>query len=366
MSGDFVKPPTMGDGDSPIDMSLIYEATGVPPEYLTENFVLENVVPCVVTTFSDGEVVLRRPSPEDSDVREHFGMTDQGQSAFGNRLRELLEGDDIALKHQVDGLIRFSAGILARHVISGAVTLPRHRNVEFMPALLGSAEENDSIITSTMLGQAALRGWDMTRPAIGFDHHSVALDVEPSVVIDYGPGLQGRFHIERQLADLEAGRRPYAHLAVGKGPFINEFLQQYWRARLGEDSQLMRSVLGRVYVGREDGIAAATTEFVETQKQHTGSSEIADIVLASGVHRAGHTEIDAGITNAHKLLRPGGILLVRAPKAVDSDPSGVPGEAMVEMALQAGFDRDKARIFDIITKAQVGPAAQSLAAVFRK
>jgi hypothetical protein len=359
----------MGEDASSVDMPLICEATGLPDRYMNEEFIIENVIPCVVTNFSDGEVTMPLLAPpEDPIVREHFGTTDYRQGTFGRRLRELLEGDDIALKHQADGLIRFSATILAHHVVSGVVTLPQRQNVEIWPALIDPTEERvHPIITSTLLGMAALDGWDMTKPALGFDHHAVALDAEPSVVIDYGPGLQGRFHIDRQLEDWQSGVRPYAYFPIGKGPFINEFLQQYWSARLGDDLQRFRSVLGTLYIGREDGIAAATTEFVAAQKQHTGSSEIADIVVASAVQRAGHEEIGTGIANAHKLLRPGGTLLLRAPKAVNSDPNGVPAETMVEMALGAGFSRDKAQFFDVVTGAQVGPKrVQTLSAVFRK
>jgi len=368
MTGNFIKPPSMGEGSGSVQMPLIYEATGLPARYMTESFITENVIPCVATTFSDGEVVLPHSSPpEDPVVREHFGTADYAQGTFGPRLRELLEGSDVALQHQVDGLIRFSAGIFARHVVSGVVTLPPQKIVEIMPALIDPAERHDLFITSTLLGAASIRGWDMTRPSIGFDHRAVALDAEPAVVIDYGPGLQGRHHIERQLAAWQSGQGPYTYLAVGKGPFINEFLQQYWAARLGDDPRRVRSVLGRLYIGREDGMAAATTEFVESQRQHTGSSEIADIVVASGVHKAGYDEVGTGLANAHKLLRPGGILLVRAPKAINSEPGSVPAEAMVDMALQAGFSRDQAQFFDTVTRPEVGPQeVQALSAVFKK
>jgi hypothetical protein len=148
---------------------------------------------------------------------------------------------------------------------------------------------------------------DIAEPAIEFDNHRVELACPPQAVVDYGPGLQGRFHIERQIADWQAGKMPYVYLAVGKGPFANEFLQQYWAARLGDDPALFSQVRGRLYIGREDGIAAATSELVATQQQHTGSAEIADVVVASGIHTAGYDEVGAGIANAHRLLKPGAL-----------------------------------------------------------
>ena len=303
--------------------------------------------------------------PDDPVVREHFGETDYKQGTFGRRLRELIEGHDVPLQHQVDGLIRFSANILAHHAVSGTVTLPSHRNVEILHPLVKSEGVNNPDIL--LVGAAAMRLGDITKPAIGFDHHTVNLDAEPSVVMDYGPGLQGRHHIDRQLEDLRSGQRPYAYFAIGKGPFANEFLQQYWSARLGDNPAHLRRIIGSLYIGREDGIAAATTEFSEVQKQHTGSSEIADIVVVSAVQTAGHDELDTGIANAHKLLKPGGILLMRAPKAVNSRPDSVPAESMVEMALQAGFDRNQAQFFDVVTGSQAErQEVQTLSAVFRK
>jgi hypothetical protein len=209
----------MGEGGS-IQLPLIYEAAGLPAEYLTAEFVRARVIPCVAATFSDGELVIQHSVEEDPVAQEHFGAQSYDQGTFGQRLRALFEGDNVAMRHQVDGLIRYSANVFAHDVTLGNTTLPRHQNV-------------------IIHGQA-----------VEFDHRSVPLARPPQVVVDYGPGLQGRLHVDRQLADWDAGVRPYAYLAVGKGPFVNEFLQQYWAARLGDDPQLFRSVIGGGYVYR--------------------------------------------------------------------------------------------------------------------
>lgn len=362
-SGNFVKPPSMGEGGGPVQLDLIYEATGLPKDYLTPEFVRANIIPCVAATFSDGELVIQRPPEEDPVIREYFGTTNYNEGTFGHRLRELFEGDDVALRHQVDGLIRTSATIFAQDVVRGNVALPSHRNVAIhtQPGLTPEERIRQALFGLSTTG-------DITKPAIEFDHRKIELAQPPQTVIDYGPGLQGRFHIERQIDDLQAGRMPYAYLAIGKGPFVNEFLQQYWVARLGNDPAVLSQIIGKVYVGREDGIAAATNEFVAAQQQHTGSTEFADVVVASGIHTAGYDEVDAGITNAYKLLKPDGTLLIRTPKAINLEtPDSVPAETMVEMALRAGFDQSKAQFFDARTGGEVGPRrVDSLSAVFRK
>lgn len=361
MSGNFIKPPSMGEGGG-VQLPMIAEAAGLPPEYVTAEMIRSHIIPCVSETFSDGEVVLLHEPVPDPVLREHFGVRRYDEGSFGKRLRELFDGDDIAMQHQVDGLIRVSATVLAHDVVRGDMTLPSRQTVELhtRPGL-----------TRDELAQVALSGRepsrDMTKPFIAFDHQAVALERPPKVVVDYGPGLQGRLHIDEQLADWQSGQPPYAYLAVGKGPFANEFLQQYWAARLGDDPQLVASVIGNVYIGREDGIAAATSEFAATQQQHFGTPEFADVVIASGVHTAGRDELGVGIANAHKMLQPGGVLLIRAPKEGNlASPSHVSAESMVDMALEAGFDPTKAQFFDTTTGGDAAPVVQSTSAVFRK
>lgn len=95
----------------------------------------------------------------------------------------------------------------------------------------------------------------------------------------------------------------------------------------------------------------------------TKPREFADLVVASGIHTAGHEEVGVGIANAHKLLA----LLIRAPKAVNPEtPDSASAEDMVDMALEAGFSRDRAQFFDTITQPDVGPRTESLSVVFTR
>jgi len=351
----------MGEGGG-VQLPMIAEAVGLPPEYVTAEMIRSHIIPCVSETFSDGEVMLLHEPVADSVLREHFGVRRYDEGSFGKRLRELFGDDDIAMRHQVDGLIRFSATVLAHDVVRGNIMLPSRQTVELhtRPGL-----SRDELAQAAIWGKGPSR--DTTKPFIAFDHQAVALERPPKVVIDYGPGLQGRLHIDEQLADWRSGQLPYAYLAIGKGPFANEFLQQYWAARLGDDPQLVGSVLGNVYIGREDGIAAATSEFLASQQQHFGTPEFVDVVVASGVHTAGRDELEIGIANAYKMLQPEGVLLIRAPKEGNLEgPNCVPAEVMVDMALEAGFDPSRAQFFDTTTGGDAAPTVQSVAAVFRK
>ncbi len=361
MSKNIIKPPSMGER-GPVQLPLIYEAVGLPNNYLAADFIRAHVIPCVAATFSDGEIVIPHPAEEDPVVRKHFGTQSYHEGTFGRRLRDMFTGDDLAMRHQVDGLIRYSATVFAHDVVSGNVALPRHNNVAIHTQESLTLEER---LKGVLFGDKP--PGSPSKPVVEFDRRKVELDVPPAVVVDYGPGLQGRFHIERQIADMQSGRPAYAYLALGKGPFVNEFLMQYWAAKLGDDPQKLGRVIGSLYIGREDGIAAATTEFAAAQQQHTGSSEFADVVVASGVHTAGYDEVGAGISNAYRMLKPDGTLLIRAPKAIAfEEPGSVLAGDMVEMALQTGFDRNKAQFFDTIAGGEICPKIDILSVVLRK
>lgn len=194
MAGNIIKPPGSGDFRG-IDVSLV-ASTGVPEEYIDDRFLVSYVIPAVVEEFSDKEVAIQRPPEEDEVLREHFGTTIYGQGSFGKKIRAMIDGDDLPTKHLADALVRTSASVLAHQAAnSGMLALP--------PANVR--------LTSNLLS---------------FDHTITPLPRTPKVVIDYGPGVVGRSFIDSQIRDLSEGIPPFVYIAAGKGPFVNEFLQQ--------------------------------------------------------------------------------------------------------------------------------------------
>lgn len=136
----------------------------------------------------------------------------------------------------------------------------------------------------------------------------------------------------------------------------------------GNPAALAEVVIRGLYVGREDGIAAASTELVHNQQAENGTPEVADLVIASGVHVAGKEELALGISNAFTLLHADGTLLIRSPKAAGQDREDSPSaNDLVDLALEAGFDRNKALFFDALAKwSRDAPPTPLLSAVFRK
>lgn len=330
-----LKPPTAGEG-GPIDLPALYDAVQLPREYLTPGFIREHVIPAMFTEFTDGEITSLHPTETDPVVAHFFGSDIYSDGVFGPRIRSLFENGDTPIRHQADAFVRFCADVVVRDIIEGNVRVPELPNV--------------SINTQSQ--------------TIHFDNHCVELETKPKMIIDYGPGIQGRFHVEQQIAELGKGGS-YQHIAITKGPFINEFLMNYWGERVGRD--LLPRVLGGYYVGRENGIAEASSDLITDFSKAIGSSEVADIVIASGVHSAGRTEMAIGIRNAHTLLRRGGSLLLRAPK-IDAqiNPDYAYAEHMIDMAEQAGFKTEDGQYFNVKTGGEAVEAVDAISALLIK
>lgn len=326
--------------DDGIDIYTILDRVEFPPELATPEIITGYILPAITAEFCDGEIDLAHAPIEDSVVHGQFGREEFRDGTFGASLRSLAASDDPYIRRHTEGLIRFAANVHAHKVVAGEPIAPKHHNINIYTQL----------------------------PALEFSGKVIRLPARPELVIDYGPGLQGRFRIEEQIADLSRNTVPYVYMPISKGPYVSEFLWQYLHARYGDDTTTPRTLMRRgYYADREDGIASATNIIVEDRMQTIGTAEIADIVVASGVHSAGFEEVGVGIANAHKLLKPGGTLLIRAPKHVNvSTPGDVPAETMVDMATTAGFDQRRAQFFDITTGNRHSQNIQSLAAVFRK
>lgn len=324
--------PPRTSGDIPrFDPTPLFDAANLPDQFRTRQGLQYGVMPAVAATFIDGEFIMQHEPSSDPDFNKHFGTGDYAKGEFGQRMRILAESDDPLIRQQAHTLIRASADQFAVNVARGDFLIPPYKTV-------------DVSATSSLLK---------------FDGQIVQLAQPPQVVVDYGPGLQGAHHINQQLTDLANHVQPFEYHPVTKGPFINHFLKTYRHLHLQDAPQIVHDAMGQ-YTGYEGGITATTDQMV------TIATNVADVVLASGIHTAGHQEIGTGIKNAFTLLKPDGALVIRAPKELET-PTSVPAEDMIQMALNAGFDFSKAQLFDTVTGQSVRPEGfPGISAVFRK
>jgi hypothetical protein len=337
-------PATRAEGVIELNYPRIFEAAGLPPELIRPDVVDHYLPLCTAATFSDGELAGVHLPMEDPVMQKHFGRDRYEEGALGARLIELFnDSKDRPMQQQVDRLVRNAGIFLARSAIKGD-----------LPPLPPSVVVD--VATSTL----------------SFDRdHSVPLAEPPQVVMDFGPGTKGRYHIHQQIKDMTEGRQTYSYFAIGKGPLIPRFLSEYWVQLLdGSQEAFDQMIIGKYLIPREDGMAAGSKAFIDIQRAQNGPVEAVDVAIASAVHTAGEKELATTFINTHKFLKPEGTLIIRAPKDVKGDrPDSVPAAQMVELVRNAGFSLSRAEFYDVTTGGgplSVAPLTDSLAAVFRK
>lgn len=309
--------PSQSMGEDFFGLQPICEAVGFPPELLTRDVAVRSIIPCIIeAACSDYNTI--HPSYTHPVLQSFFGTQSFSEGAFKHRLQRLMPVDG---PHQpaLDTALRACGSMLARQVITNIVDVPNR---------------------STLA---------IKRPkhAIEFDGKQAGLAREVKRVIDYGPGLQGKFRILEQYNDLVGRVKPYQYIAFDKGPFADAFLRGCWRQLLEKSSGAYAQIIAKqIYIGSEQGMAAASTQLIESEKKQGNSGAIADLILATNVHEAGEAELETAIGNAYTLLRPGGSLFVRGPKQLaHNTPQALTGTALIDMALDLGFTTHKTRVF---------------------
>ncbi len=232
-----INPPTRAPGDPiEVDYPRLFAATGLPEDHSAPELIDHYIMMGTTVEFGNGEFLGQHLPISDPVLQQHFGANNFAEGTFGGRLRELFEGTDVDMQHQVDRLVRDAGMQLAREAFAGG--LP------------------PSPPTVTIDVQHATLTVDR--------NHTIPLATPPQRVIDYGPGVKGRHHVDRQVRDMNNDVPPYSYFAITKGPLISGFLWEYWAQCIGShDPGVLEGIMGSLCLRREDGIAAATTANVE-------------------------------------------------------------------------------------------------------
>lgn len=175
--------------------------------------------------------------------------------------------------------------------------------------------------------------------AVTIDGNPLALSQPPKLILDYGACLTGRSYIEDQMRFLNQGRQPFTYAPLTRTHFMNGSLIKTYDVNYGPGTA-SAFIRNQLYIGREDGTAGATGEIIKGQQSHGRPTEVADIILCTGAQHASAKDLQKGITNAHTLLREGGMLVVRSLARPASDEIGT--EKITAWAFEAGFDERNA------------------------
>lgn len=175
--------------------------------------------------------------------------------------------------------------------------------------------------------------------AVTIDGNPLALSRLPKLVLDYGACLAGRSYIEDQMRFVGKGRMPFTYAPLTRTHFMNQSLINTYDVKYGSGTA-SAFIEKKLFIGREDGVAGATEEFINASRSHKVPTEIADIILCTGAQHTSAEDLQKGIANAPTLLKEGGMLVVRALARPASDEIGT--EEIASWAFEAGFDEKHA------------------------
>ena len=178
---------------------------------------------------------------------------------------------------------------------------------------------------------------------VTIDDNPLVLARTPSLVFDYGACLTGRSYLADQIAFMDRGERPFTYSPLTRLHFTNQTLINTYFANYGRETA-QAFLNNQLYIGREDGVAAATDEIIRAQTVHNVPTDVADIILCTGTQHTAPADLQRGIANAHTLLKEDGMLVVRSLARPASDELGT--AKITGWAFEAGFQEKNAITYE--------------------
>lgn len=309
----------------------IFELLGVPHAIAVSQF-YNHICRSAVAVCSDDELVcLPGEAISDTTLRRLFGENSYSEGSFQSSLRKMMEEYHPGWQK---GLQAFQAKIAvawAAQVAKGA---------------LAWQVASTNLVDDTLLFDANLHSYSL--PPLS----------RPRVLMDYGPGLGGRFVI-REHINAQAKGRPFIYVPVTNGYFIPAFLLGFASTLMTKESMAVYMNNG-LFAAEDKGIRAATNRLIQVAPAQV------DVIFCSGLQMINKQELRAGIENAFTLLRDGGILLIRSQRNREPAESSTVDD-MLEIAYASGFSRKTSRFFESISgDPRLGKTTPTLAAILTK
>jgi hypothetical protein len=175
---------------------------------------------------------------------------------------------------------------------------------------------------------------------VAIDGNPLMLPRSPELILDIGACLTGRSYLPDQMNFIQHGVRSFCYSPIVRTHFANAVLLGTYDAVYGEGTSRLISDK-QLYIGREDGPAFATDEILANHQALNISAEIADIVICAGAQHTSAEDLERGVTNSYKLLKEGGMLIIRALSRPAADELGT--DQIAEWAYTAGFPEQSVR-----------------------
>lgn len=307
----------------------LLQQLGVPHELMWDTETQTLLISCAMEIFCD-EVKLPHPGAVvDARLRALFGRQSFEEGFFRPALLKTLAERSSANEPAIKALQGLFATILARWALSGRMSY-------HLPST--------NLVGDTLFFDGNEHSYELSRSS------------RPRTVVDYGPGVGERFILHEHFRAVAAGR-PFFYLPVTKGSFVNQFALRYLDMLHGQE-ELNRYLAKNFYLPQEDGILAATTRM-----RASSLSGQCDVILCSGLQMIDRRELEAGIVNSSLLLRPGGVLLIRATKE-RNPPESATADDMLAIAYQAGFSDPL--LFNSVATPRPGERFATLSAIMTR
>jgi tetratricopeptide (TPR) repeat protein len=305
---------------------------GLPEGLITGETMSLYVLPCLVQVYTDDEIRTKHAPPEDQRLVEWFGYRNFEEGRFLCELAAVRDGRRRVEGGDMIGFQRALAASFAHHLATGEGSFPAFGRTT-IPAL--ARIDGADLFFGGNYGQGEYRE-QMERPI----KHVLALD----------PGVRA-IHTIDQLLRLRTNDPAslFHYTTISSHPFIAQLLLEY--LRLGDRQTDVNDRLAPelekdgIYQSLEGDLTVITQMIIDEKRQRKQPADSLDIVIYLDLFppKLARDSAPLVLSNAYRLLRRGGALLLGFPLTENSEKHITMLE-LTKMAGLAGFVSGRSRV----------------------
>jgi hypothetical protein len=302
-------------------IATVCSAAGLPTTDLTDERIIQFVLPTCIAAFSGGELQMTYNTDPPPDLWELYGRRDCTEGKFYEHLLALCRQPPDSLARDVRSLQamvgnQLAAGFLeddaAIRVRESDTVAPRLARIEGMQIVFGGAYRQGE--------------------------YREQLEVPVHYLMQLEPGVGLRHTLNEQLELIRRSAEPFNYICVSDRPFTTQFLESYLELRSGQavgSDKLSRAMVEAGVVVQAKGPLVRCMDFYVERNRAMGRPHgPIDAIVFVGVEAPGLTldEAQKVFSAAQFVLRPGGVFLVGFPPGTTQS-----GQAAMEDMIGAGF-----------------------------
>lgn len=179
----------------------------------------------------------------------------------------------------------------------------------------------------------------LTSHTLAFQREVVLQAQKPfETVMEYGACMISRSLVQDQITTHMQSKNGFVFAPLMRNHFLNAYLMEEYDRLLGPEAA--RQAMGRAYMPREDGVAAATDSYVQLCDAFDAPTETADLILLRETDHLSSEDFDMGIQYAPRLLKQGGAF-VMALYSGRQQCDNVRQDMLYDQLISAGFEESR-------------------------